>query len=125
MDMTPQAFQHFKLSTLESNTLFEMSICRKTNRFLEFYQNAYLVLLIKQHTCKVSTLRLHKQKKNFELFQFFTSSSTSLLFGNRSQRSVSLTLQDKPEHTEMACILSWTSGKETAEEKLQFYKEKD
>ena len=80
--MTPQAFQYFKMSTLENNTLFEMSISRKTNRFLEFCQSAYLVL-IKQHTCKVSTLRLHKQK-TIELFQFFTSNSTFPLTGNKN-----------------------------------------
>ena len=65
----------YKMSTLENNTLFETSISRKTNKFLEFFQRAYVVLLIKQHTCKVSTLGLYEQK-TIELFQFFTSNST-------------------------------------------------
>ena len=51
-----------KLYTLKNNTFFEMSISKKTNKFLDFFQSAYVVLLIKQHTCKVSTLRLHIQK---------------------------------------------------------------
>ena len=33
------------------------------------------------------------------------------LFGNRSQRTVSVTLQDKPEYTEMTYVLSWMSEK--------------
>ena len=31
----------------------------------------------------------------------------------------------KPEHTEMACVSSWMSGKETSTKKLYFHKEKD
>ena len=31
----------------------------------------------------------------------------------------------KPEYTEMACVLSWMSGKETSTKKLYFHKEKD
>ena len=42
--------------------LFEMLIVSKTKKFLEFFQSAYVVLLIKQHACIVSTLTLHKQK---------------------------------------------------------------
>ena len=70
MDMTSQAFWYFKMSTLENNTPSEMSISRKTNRFLKFCQSAYLVLLIKQHTCKVSTLRRHKQKRPLSYSNF-------------------------------------------------------
>ena len=52
-----------------------MSISRKTNKFLKFFQIAYVVLLIKQHTCaKSAHLNFHKQKKKpFELFQFLIS----------------------------------------------------
>ena len=46
------------------------------------------------------------------------------LFRNRSQRTVSLT-DCKPEHTEIACVSSWMSGKETSTKKLYFHKEKD
>ena len=58
-----------------------MSIYRKTNKILEFFQSVHVVLLIKQHTCKVSTPKLHTQK-TIELFRFFTSNPTSpfLLF---------------------------------------------
>ena len=31
----------------------------------------------------------------------------------------------KLEHTEMACLLSWMSGKETSAKRLYFHKEKD
>ena len=47
-----------------------MSISRKTNRFFKFCQSAYLLLLIKQHTCKVSTLRLQKQKSQWAISVF-------------------------------------------------------
>ena len=40
------------------------------------------------------------------------------LFGNRSQRTVSLTLSVKKlEHTKMACLLSWISWKKTSAKK--------
>ena len=48
------------------------------------------MLLIKQHTCKVSTLRLHIQK-TIELPPFFTSDSTSLfLIPNPDTTNISI-----------------------------------
>ena len=40
----------YKLCAHENNTLGIMSISRKANTFLEFFQSTYDVLLIKQHT---------------------------------------------------------------------------
>ena len=40
---------------------------------MELIQSSYVVLLIKQHTCKVSTLY---QQKTVALFRLFTSNST-------------------------------------------------
>ena len=42
-----------------------------------------------------------------------------------SANSKSHTVSKNLEHTEMACLLSWMSGKETSVKKLYFYKEKD
>ena len=50
--------------------LFEMSLSRKTNKILEIFQSVYVVLLIKQHTCKVTTLRLHIQKNYWAILIF-------------------------------------------------------
>ena len=47
------------------------------------------------------------------------------LFRNRSQRTVSPYCDCKPEHTEMACVSPWMSGKETSTKKLYFHKEKN
>ena len=47
------------------------------------------------------------------------------LFRNRSQWTVNLTPCCKPEHTEMACVSSWMSGKETSTKKLYLHMEKD
>ena len=44
--------------------ILKCQFSRKTNKLLEFFQRAHIILLIKQHTCKVSTLRLHK--KNYK-----------------------------------------------------------
>ena len=33
----------YKSSTLKNNTFFEMSVSRKTNKILEFFQRAYVV----------------------------------------------------------------------------------
>ena len=49
----------YKSSTLKNNNFFEMSISRKTDKFLEFFWCAYVVLLIKQHKSIVNTLSLH------------------------------------------------------------------
>ena len=38
---TPINILVYKPSTPEDNTLFEMSISRKTNKFWEFFQSAY------------------------------------------------------------------------------------
>ena len=51
----------YKSSTLKNNTFFEMSISRKTNKILELFQSAYVVLLIKKHTCKVHLDFIYKK----------------------------------------------------------------
>ena len=56
--------------------LLKCQFSRKTNKFLELFKSSYVVLLIKQHRCKVSTLRLHMQK-TIDIFKFFRSNSTS------------------------------------------------
>ena len=43
---------------------------------------------------------------------------TDIFLGNRSQGPESLILLGKQEHTEMACVLSWTSEMETSAERL-------
>ena len=58
--INPISILIYKPSTLQNNTLFEISISRKTRKFLELFQSTYVLLLIKQDTRKVSTLRLHK-----------------------------------------------------------------
>ena len=82
----------YKSSTLQNNTFFEMSVFGKSNTILEFFQSAYVILLIKQHTCKVSTLRLHIQK-TIELFRFFTSSSTSPFYQRCKQETTRSTVK--------------------------------
>ena len=46
------------------------------------------------------------------------------LFANSSQRTVSVTLQDKPQHTEIASVLSGMSRKETSGKNFRFARRK-
>ena len=55
MAVNRQAFWDIKCPHSRTIHFFEMSISRKTSKFLEFFQSAYVVLLMKQHTYKVST----------------------------------------------------------------------
>ena len=72
-NFTPISILAYKPSTFENNTFFEISISRKASKFLEFFQNqiVYVVLLIKQHACKVSTPRLYRQEKHYWAVSIF------------------------------------------------------
>ena len=63
----------------------------------------------------------------YTTFKMFVTQMSNYLFviSFHSQALKSHTVSKKLEHTEMACLLSWMSGKETSAKKLYFHKEKD
>ena len=59
--------------------VLEVSVSRKTNKFLKFFQSTNFVLLIKQHARNLAHLGFINKKK-YRAISIFTSNSTSPLF---------------------------------------------